>query len=99
MAKRKCWKCGSRKRVTRHHVFGKIGLCGLSHNNKLHLVVLLTWLGVDWDDIDIMFWDRKIIDLCRKCHTDFHVFFTKLMLKCDAIESEDPLREFLEEEK
>jgi len=93
----RCWKCeGKKKKVTRHHIYGKRGLCGLKHDSDLPLIVFLTWLGSPWDDINIMFWCERIVPLCRKCHDEFHLLFTKLLRKCDDIESEEPLREFLE---
>ena len=93
----RCWKCGGKKRkVTRHHVYGKDGLCGLRHDSDLPLVVFLTLLGIAWDDIDLLFWSDHIVPLCRDCHDKFHLLFTRLMMKCDDMESEVPLREFLE---
>lgn len=93
----RCWKCGGKKqKVTRHHVYGKDGLCGLRHDSDLPLVVLLTWLGIPWDDIDLMFWIEHIVHICRKCHDEFHILFTNLIRKCDDLESEESLRQFLE---
>ena len=94
---RKCWKCGSKKKITRHHIYGKNGLCGLPYTSNIPLKVLLCWMGKHWDDVDIIFWDMEIIDLCRKCHDSFHIFITKLLLKCDSMQSEEPLRNLLEE--
>ena len=93
-----CLKCsGKRQKVTRHHIFGKKGLCGLEHNSTLPLMVFLSWLGKPWDDIDVMFWNNKIVPLCSECHKKFHIFFTGLINKCDDIGSEEPLKAFLEE--
>jgi hypothetical protein len=93
---KRCWKCGTKKKITRHHVYGKYGLCGLSPRSKKPLNILLAWLGMEYDDIDIMFWKFEIIPLCRKCHDKFHIFITKMLRKCDSMESEEPLIKYLE---
>ncbi len=92
----RCWKCGGKKqKVTRHHVYGKKGLCGLHHDSDLPLIVLLAWLEKPWDELDLYFWRDEIIPLCRKCHDKFHILFTGLIKKCDDMESEEPLRRYL----
>ena len=75
---KKCWKCGTKKDITRHHVFGKEELCGLKHDSSLPLIVLLLWVKRDCDMLDLMYWEHDIVPLCRKCHDKFHILFTKI---------------------
>lgn len=96
---KRCLKCGSKKRPSRHHIFGKKGLCGLPYDSKTHLTILLTWIGVAWDELDIVFWENKIIYLCRKCHDEFHIFLTKLLKECDDLESQEPILSYLRNRK
>ena len=89
-------KCGSKKKITRHHISGRKGLCGLKYDSDIPLVVFLIWIGYEWDEIDLFFWREEIVTLCRKCHDDFHILFTKLMRECDDLESEEPFKKFME---
>ena len=97
MGRKRCEKCGEKKKVTRHHIYGKYGLCGLKYDSDLPLRCFLAWVGVPYDEIDIAFWENPFAELCRSCHDDFHILFSKLMKECDAQESEEPLKKFLEE--
>jgi len=92
---KKCWKCKTKKNLTKHHVFGKYGLCGLTYDATQPLMVLLSWLEYEYDDLDLMYWNKEKIPLCRHCHDNFHILFTKILNRCDEMESELPLWEFI----
>lgn len=97
MGQRRCEKCGEKKKVTRHHIYGKYGLCGLRHDSSLPLECYLAWIGEPYDEIDLLFWNDSFANICRSCHDEFHIIFSKLMRECDAMQSEEPLKVFLEE--
>ena len=97
MGQRRCAKCGSKKNISRHHIFGKKGYEGLKYDSKLPLLVLLTWLGWKHDEVTILFWKTELMDLCRDCHDEFHILFSRLIKQCDALQSGEPIRKYLEE--
>ena len=97
MGQRRCAKCGGKKKISRHHVFGKKGYDGLKYDSKLPLLILLIWMEVEYDEVTILFWTTEIIDLCRDCHDGFHILFSRLIKECDARQSGEPIRKYLEE--
>lgn len=94
-----CYKCSSRKNLSRHHIYGKYGLCGLKTESDLPLRVFLTWTRTIHDDVSVMFWATPIIHLCRECHDEFHILFSALINKCKQSNSDRPLEKYLEENK
>ena len=97
MGQKRCSKCRERKKLTRHHIFGKHGYRTLRYNSKLPLLIYLAWAGRQHDEVTILFWEKKITHLCRVCHDEFHILFTRLIKECDATQSGMPIRNYLEE--
>jgi len=93
---KKCWKCETKKNITRHHVFGKQKLCGINYDSSLPLIVLLLWIKRDFDMLDIMYWEKDIVPLCRECHDEFHILLTKIARRCGDETNEDTILELLE---
>jgi len=93
---KRCSKCGTKKNITRHHIFGKLGYNSLKYDSKLPLLILLAWLRWNHDEVTILFWNSKLINLCRGCHDEFHLLFSQLIKECDITQSEEPIITYLE---
>lgn len=97
MGHKRCKKCGGKKKITKHHIFGKTGYHNLRYDSKLPLLILLAWLERRHDEVTILFWKPESTFLCRDCHDEFHMLFSRLIEECDIIQSGEPVRKYLEE--
>ena len=97
MGQKRCSKCKKKTKITRHHIFGKRGYSALEYDSKLPLLILLAWLEWEHDEVTILFWKTEFIGLCRTCHDEFHILFSRLIKDCDIFQSGEPIRMYLEE--
>lgn len=95
MGCKRCAKCEGKREITKHHIFWYDIQYNLKYDSKLPLLILLGWLERKHDEVTILFWKTEQILLCRKCHDKFHILFSRLIKECDIIQSEEPIRKYL----